>query len=200
LRFDQLVTPGAQSFRERYAGVADDQLDERVSAGKGLAPGVNLPRCRGPNSPGQRLKEVHMRKATLAILLGTLGVAACEGSNNVLITTPLPTFVLRTVNGSALPAVVFDSVGRRLKLEALSGTFALNTDNTFASVTQLRQTLAGVVTDRTSTCTGSFTTAGTTVTFVGAQFTADCASTFTGVLVDNTLTTRIRGAVALYSR
>src|SRR5262245_54414420 len=32
LRCDQLVTPGAQSFRERYAGVADDQLDERVSA------------------------------------------------------------------------------------------------------------------------------------------------------------------------
>jgi len=141
-----------------------------------------------------------MRKATLAILLGTLGVAACEGSNNVLITTPLPTFVLRTVNGSALPAVVFDSVGRRLKLEALSGTFALNTDDTFTSVTQFRQTSAGVVTDRTSTCTGSFTTAGTMVTFVGTQITADCASTFTGVLVDNTLTTRIRGAVALYSR
>jgi len=141
-----------------------------------------------------------MRKATLAILLSTLGIAACDGSSGVLIVTPLPTFVLRTVNGSALPAVVFDSVSRRLRLEALSGTFALNTDDTFTSVTQFRQTLAGVVTDRTSTCTGTFTTAGTTVTFVGTQIAADCAGTFTGVLVDNTLTTRIRGATALYSR
>jgi hypothetical protein len=141
-----------------------------------------------------------MRKATLAILLCTLGIAACDGSSGVLIVTPLPTFVLRTVNGSALPAVVFDSVSRRLRLEALSGTFALHTDDTFTSVTQFRQTLASVVTDRTSTCTGSFTMAGTTVTFVGTQITVDCASTFTGVLVDNTLTTRLRGATALYSR
>lgn len=141
-----------------------------------------------------------MRKATFALLLGTLCLAACEGNSNVIVVTTLPRFVLRTVNGVALPAVVFDSVSRGLRLEALSGTFDLNTDNTFTSITQFRQTSAGVATTRTATCTGTFTTAGTTVTFTGTQVTADCASTFAGVLVDNTLTTFIRGATALYSR
>lgn len=141
-----------------------------------------------------------MRKAMLAILLGTLCVAACESDSNLLFVTPLRTFVLRTVNGSPLPAAVFDSVSRGLRLEALSGTFVLNPNGTFTSVTQLRQIASGVVTDRTSTCSGTFTIAGTTATFVGTEITADCAGTFTGVLVENTLTTFIRGATALYSR
>src|SRR6185295_12055911 len=99
-----------------------------------------------------------MRTRAIALLAGLLGLAACDASNNVTIVpnSLTGTFVLQTVNGAALPAVVIDSANPALRIDALSGAITINGNNTFSDVTSFRQTLRGVVSTRTVTCTGTY--------------------------------------------
>ena len=143
-----------------------------------------------------------MRVAVIALLLGTLGLAACDDSGDVII---LPnaltgTFVLQTVNGQALPAVVVDSANPPLRIDALSGSITINAGNTFADVTSFRQTLRGVISTRTVTCTGTYMVVGTVFRFVELTPAPDCGRTFTGVVLGNTLTASVLGVPAVFTQ
>ncbi len=144
-----------------------------------------------------------MRNIAMAFLLGTLGFVACTNdNNNNLVFTPSALngpFALQTVNGAALPAVVFDSANPPLRLDALSGAITIMAGNVFSDVTTFRQTLSGVVSTRTVTCTGTFTAVGNVFQFVEGVA-PDCGLTFTGVLSGTTLTAAVLGVPAVFSQ
>ncbi len=143
-----------------------------------------------------------MRSIAIALLLGTLGFVACTSNDNNVVGTPSAPnapFALQTVNGAALPAVVFDSANPPLRLDALSGAITIGPANVFSDVTTFRQTLGGVVSTRTVTCTGTFNAVGNVFEFMeGAA--PDCGLTFTGVLSGATLTASVLGAPAVFSQ
>jgi hypothetical protein len=143
-----------------------------------------------------------MRIAAVTLLLASLALAACNDSNDVIIApgTRSGTFILQTVDGHGLPAVVLDSLNSSIIVEALSGSITLSTNSTFADVTDLRLTLGTVISRRTVTCAGSFTFSADTLTFVESGPTPECARTFTGILTLGTLTTSLRGQSAVYTR
>lgn len=143
-----------------------------------------------------------MRIAAVTLLLGSLALAACDDSNDVIIAPGARsgTFILQTVDGHGLPAVILDSLNSSILVEALSGSITLSTDNTFADITDLRLTLGTVISRRTVTCVGNFTFSADTLTFVESGPTSDCAHTFTGTLTVGTLTTSLRGRPAIYIR
>ena len=145
--------------------------------------------------------NTHMRISAIALLLGALGLAACDDNNNVTIVPNVlvGNFVLQSVNGVALPAVVVDSANPALKIVALAGAITINANNTFADITTIRQTLSGVVSTRTVTCTGTYTVVGTVFQFVEATPAPDCGRTFTGVVLGTTLTASVLGVPAVFT-
>lgn len=142
-----------------------------------------------------------MRIAAMALLVGSLCVAACDDSNNLNFVSPLTTgtFTLVSVNGNALPAIVVDTVSPPITITALSGQIVINANNTFSSVVLLEQNLGGTITTSTRSCTGTLTTNGNTITFVEVA-TANCGRTFTGVLSGNALAASILGVTASFIR
>jgi hypothetical protein len=141
-----------------------------------------------------------MRSIAIALLLGTLGFAACTDDDNVFAPSALNgPFALQTVNAAAVPAAVFDSANPPLRLDALSGTITIKPNNAFSDVTTFRQTLGGVVSTRTVTCTGTYTAVGNVFEFAEAA-TPDCGLTFTGVLSGTALTASVLGAPAVFSQ
>jgi hypothetical protein len=145
---------------------------------------------------------LRVRVAVLALLLGTLGLAACDDNNNVTIAPNAltGTFVLQTVNDQALPAVVVDSANPPLRIDALSGSITIDAGNTFVDVTSFRQTLRGVVSNRTVTCSGTYTVVGTVFRFVELTPAPDCGRTFTGVVLGNTLTASVLSVPAVFTQ
>jgi hypothetical protein len=143
-----------------------------------------------------------MRIAAMALLVGSLCVAACDDSDNLNFVVPanaIGTFTLVTVNGNALPAIIVDSVSPPLTIRALSGQIVINANNTFSDLTGLEQTLGGIVTTSTRSCTGTWSSSGNTITFVEASVT-NCGRTFTGTLNGGTLTASILGVPAVFVR
>jgi hypothetical protein len=144
-----------------------------------------------------------MRIAAIALLVGSLGVAACGDSDNLNFVTPLSqlgTFTLVSVNGNALPAIVVDSVSPPLIISALSGQIVINANRTFSSTVALQQSLAGVITNSTRSCTGTWSSPGiNTITFVEAA-TTNCGRTFTGTFVGTTLTASVLGVSAVFTQ
>ena len=143
-----------------------------------------------------------MRIAAITLLLGTLCLGACDNTNDVIV-VPLGrtgTFVLQTVNGHTLPATVVDSVSPPLRIDVQSGAITISDNFTFVDVASFRQTLGGIVSTRTVTCTGTYTVAGNNFTFMEATLAPDCGRTFTGVLNGTTLTASILGVPAVYFR
>ena len=143
-----------------------------------------------------------MRIAALTLLLGTLCLAACDDSSDIIL-VPISrtgTFILRTANNQILPATIIDSVSPPLRIDVLSGSFSINSDNTFSERAALRQSLGGIVTSRTLACAGTYVVTGNTFTFAEAGPTPDCGHTFSGVLVGTTLRTFILGSPAVYIR
>lgn len=124
-----------------------------------------------------------MRSIAIALLLGTLGFVARTNDDNLIFTLSALNgpFALRTVNGTAVPAAVFDSANPPLRLDALAGAITVKPNNAFSDVTTFRQTLRGVVSTGTVTCTGTYTAVGNVFEFVEAGATPDCGFTFTGV-------------------
>lgn len=143
-----------------------------------------------------------MRIAALTVLIGTLCLAACDDSNDVVL-IPLArtgTFVLQTVNGQVLPVTIADSISPPLRIDVLSGAISITTTNAFTDVTTFRQTLGGTVTTQTVSCTGTFTVVGNDFTFVEAIATPNCGRTFTGRLSGTTLTASVLGVPAVFIR
>ena len=149
-----------------------------------------------------RLMERHMRSIAIALLLGSLGFAACSDNNNLVATSSIQNsvFTLQTVNGAAVPAVVFDSANPPLRLDALSGAITINANNLFSDVTTFRQTLGGVVSTRTVTCVGNYSQVGNVFEFVEAGIGPDCGLTFSGVLNGTALAASVLGVPAVFSQ
>ncbi len=143
-----------------------------------------------------------MRTTAIALLFGTLGLAACNTGNDLGFTPSALTapYVLQTANGAALPAVVFDSASPPLKLEAVAGVITIKPNNVFSDVTTFRQTLGGVVSARTVSCIGTYNAVGNVFEFVETGPLPDCSRTFTGVLSGTTLTASVLGAPAVFSQ
>ena len=141
-----------------------------------------------------------MRVAAIALLVGSLCVAACDDSGDLnLVPSAFGTFVLVTVDGNALPAVIVDSVSPPLTIRALSGNIVLNANNTFSDLARLEQTAGGIITTSTRSCTGTWSSIGNTLTFVEAS-TTNCGRTFTAILNGNTLAASILGVPATFLR
>jgi hypothetical protein len=80
-----------------------------------------------------------MRSIPIALLVGTIGFAACTSDDNNLVLTPSAPnapFALQAVNGAALPAVVFDSANPPLRLDALAGAITIGPGKVFSDVTR----------------------------------------------------------------
>jgi hypothetical protein len=142
-----------------------------------------------------------MRLTAIALLLGTIGFAACNDSNDPTIVPNVltGTFALQTVNDVALPAVVVDSANPPLRLDAVSGAITINSNNTFSDVTTIRQTLGGVVSTRTVTCTGTYTVVGTVFEFVEVTPAPNCGRTFSGIVLGTTLNASVLGVPAVFA-
>jgi len=139
-----------------------------------------------------------MRIGAVAALFVTLGLAACGNNETGFAPSALSgPFTLQTVNTATLPAVVVDSANPPLRLDALSGVITIMADNVFTSVTTFRQTLGGVVTTRTVSCTGRYTAVGTVFEFTNASPAAGC-SDFSGVVSGTTLTASVLGVPAVF--
>jgi hypothetical protein len=150
------------------------------------------------SSPSWRLR---MRIAAIGVLVATLGVAACNDTDPAFAPSALNgPFVLQSVNGAAVPAVVIDSANPPLRLDALSGTITVMRNNAFTDVTRFRQTLNGVISTRTVTCTGSYAAVGNVFQFVETTSTPQCGFTFTGVISGNTLSASVLGVSAVFSQ
>lgn len=143
-----------------------------------------------------------MRIAALTLLLGSLCLAACDETNNEIVVpgTRTGNFILQSVNGRALPAIILDTISQPLVVEVISGAIAIGSNHTFVDITGFRLTLGDIVSTRPVACSGTFTVARDTLTFVESGAAADCGHTFTGVLSGNSLTTSIRGTPVVYVR
>lgn len=143
-----------------------------------------------------------MRIAPLALLAGSLFTAACDDSDiNLILPVPVVgTFILQSVNGQRLPAVLVDSVSPPLRIEVLSGSITLNNNGTFTDLTEFRQTLGNMVTTSTLTCTGSYAVSGNVITFQEVVTPNGCGDRFTGIQTGNQLAASINGVPAVYVR
>jgi hypothetical protein len=143
-----------------------------------------------------------MRIAVFGLLIGTLCLAACDDTDNSVV-VHLPqrgAFALRTVDDRALPALIVDSLNPQFRLEIVSGGFSINTNGTFSTLTQFRETRGLVIVLRSVACSGTYTASGNDFAFTNRTPSVDCAGLFTGVVAGNILSTTIRGFPAIYSR
>ena len=117
-----------------------------------------------------------MRRSTLAVLLV---LAGCGGADTF--TAPkgvAGSYALATYKGSPLPVVVLSDPANNLQIEILSGTFDLNGNGKYASVTGLRTTDKGVVTTSSFSCSGTYLAGGNNVVFTEAESGQYCGGNF----------------------
>ncbi|GBD33206.1 hypothetical protein HRbin33_02187 [bacterium HR33] len=93
------------------------------------------------------------------------------------------TYVLKTVNGKPLPAVILEIIGT-YKAEITAGSVTLNEDNTFSASITFRETEGSTVRTQTETDSGTYTISGNTITFTSPG----TGPAFTGTLSGGTLT------------
>jgi hypothetical protein len=143
-----------------------------------------------------------MRIAVLALVLGSLCLVACDDNNDEVVAPGSRTgkFVLQTLNGHDLPVIVADTITAPLVAEVTSGAIALGPNNGFIDVTGFRLSLGRIVETREVACTGTFTVSRDSLRFVESGSMPDCGHTFSGVLIGNTLTVRLRGVPVVYVR
>ena len=133
-----------------------------------------------------------MRFLRAATTLSALAIAACGDSTGP--DAIAGTYVLRTVNGTAPPVVVFDEPGFRL--EVLSASYTLRGNRTFSSTATVRETIDGETITERLDLSGTFTLDGDQITFSdseGFEFA-------TATIADDDLTFVDEGLVAVYTR
>lgn len=132
------------------------------------------------------------RLALVATLLAASGCGDTSGPDGG---TLAGTYTLRTVNGSDLPFTLLQ-VGTELKVEVISDVVTLTANNTFSEVFTTRETENGVVTNDTTTTTGTFTVTGSLVQMTDTEGNTLTAS-FSG---GNTLTATAEGFTLVYRK
>lgn len=109
--------------------------------------------------------RVFTRVAAAALLLLA---AACGGDDgNDPIDSIAGTYTLRSVNGQALPAVLYDDGS--YKIEVTGATYVLSSSGSFTNTFSLRETEAGVVTPSSESYRGTYVVNGSTVTFTDEE-------------------------------
>ena len=99
-----------------------------------------------------------------ALALSLLAFAGCDDETTGPGDSVVGTYVLVSVNGDPLPAVVFEGGG--VTSEALEGTLTLRADGTFSASTITRNTVNGSSSTDTESSSGAYTVSGATITFV----------------------------------
>jgi len=144
-------------------------------------------------------------KAVLAMLVGAVGLAACNDSDFVAFVpvvnnTLIGTFALRTVLGNRVPTAVLDSALSPDTVIVQSGAITINTDNTFSDVVAFQEVLNGVTLQRTISCRGTYSRDATVFTFTEILEIPNCGRIFTGVVTGQVLSASIKGGIpAQYS-
>lgn len=136
-----------------------------------------------------------MRTLAKLVTIGLVAfVTACGGDG---ISDPgnsvVGTYALKTVNGAALPAVIFEADG--YKIEVVAASYVLGAAETFSTSATFRETEAGVVTQSTETTTGTYSVSGTAITFTDSD-----GDVFSAVLSGNDLRFSEDGLTAVFTR
>ncbi len=136
-----------------------------------------------------------MRTLAKLVTIGVVAfVTACGGDG---ISDPgnsvVGTYALKTVNGVALPAVIFETDG--YKIEVVAANYVLAAAGKFSTSATFRETEAGVATQSTETATGTYSVSGATITFTDSE-----GDVFSAVLSGNDLQFSEDGLTAVFTR
>ena len=101
-------------------------------------------------------------------------------------------YVLQSLNGNPVPAVIAESADLGMKIELLAGRAQVNGDGTCSTSRTIRSTIDGVVTTDTEDDTCAWTADDTSITLTTAA-----GQVLTGSLVDGTLTITDAGGFVL---
>lgn len=137
-----------------------------------------------------------MRALAKVAAIGLLGVvvAACGDGNGINEPQEIAgTYALQSVNGEALPVVLFEGSGYRLEVTA--ATYVLASGGTFTNGATFRETEGGVATTSTETLTGQYTVSGSAVTFTDSD-----GDVIAGTISGNSLTFSEDGMTAVFVR
>lgn len=121
----------------------------------------------------------------LCLLALIISSSRCDESTDPDPIDVTGTFHLVTLNGSAPPVTLVDEPDHLI--EIIDEITTLNADGTYLDVTVFRETVAGVPTDLTFECPGTFTRSGSQFTFVDSESNGFCGATFTGTNDGDTL-------------
>jgi hypothetical protein len=124
-----------------------------------------------------------MRRWRLAALFVLLILTACGDSTGPA-ESIFGTYTLRTIDGVPLPYVWDQGVG--YKLEITDAALSLEDGGTYSQTLDLRDTRNGTVSTQRASASGTFTYAGTTITFRTSSGTSGTASLSGGTLTFTT--------------
>jgi hypothetical protein len=133
-----------------------------------------------------------MRKLFLALV--ALTVACGDSTTEPTMSSIAGTWELQTVNGAALPYVIFQQGTEKVELTA--DVFAVTSAGTFTQLSTVRTTSNGQTETETIPDAGTYTLVGTALTF---KFNSD-QSTGTGSVSGNTLTVTDAGFALVYKK
>lgn len=140
------------------------------------------------------------RFTLLAVLLLAPFLPGCKGDSP---TDPTPkaqgTYTLKTVNATALPAVIFQSADGRI--EIISGTTVLRADNSYTETLQARVIYTSGGSETTPLVeSGTYSVTGSTVTFTVPANAGEPSFSYTGAVSGRTLTYTYDGLSFTYER
>jgi len=133
------------------------------------------------------------RFLAVALTAATFASTACGGGDSIGPNSVTGTYTLQSVNGAGLPAAILEDAS--YKLEVLSGSYTLSSNNTYSATASFKETDNGVVTPTTQFETGTYTLHGSSVTFTDSDdFQTD------GTISGSDLTISAGGLTVRYSR
>lgn len=145
-----------------------------------------------PRPQGDNMRRLLAHLLVFAALV-TLAGCGSDGSTNAGPASVAGTYTLRTVNGSPLPYVLFELGDETY--EVLADAVTLIEGGTWTESATFRSTEGGTETTVTSTSTGTYTLAGSVITFASAE-----SGTFSGSVESGTLRLTEGGLLAVYTR
>jgi hypothetical protein len=133
-------------------------------------------------------------RRTLIGFAAVLLLAACQSDSTAPVeTTVYGRYVLRTLDGDAVPAVFTDATN--FKLEIMKGVVTLNQDHTFTDSTDVRRTEGTLVRRVVDVAAGTFEHNGAVITLSSTR-----GERYTMTFSDRTLTQNLGGSILVYRR
>lgn len=132
-------------------------------------------------------------RAVLATALAALASLGCDGGTGLDDVAGF--YPLLTVNGSPLPATVFEGTvsdpfggEHDFSAEVLEGALTLRADGTFSARFVQRTTIDGTAATEEDTGTGTYTVTGSSITFTDSE---DAQDVVTALLSGGTITANV---------